>query len=100
MIDDRRVRCCIRPCRRSRPRRGSGAEVWICAKHWRAVDRGLRDEQWRLRMEFHRLRRSTRKCRYSPVALRRALIALWCDHAAAFNACIQDARIKAALGVT
>lgn len=76
----------IRGCRRSR-RNDKSYSQWLCPRHWKAVDKGLRDRF----LAAKRLRRDLQRYR----DLRAYL---WPSYVRAWEAVLHDAEIKAAFG--
>lgn len=89
-----RIRCCVLRCHRSCKSDGR-FHVWICGRHWRSVDRGLRDRHKAMKRETRRLARRGWPMAYSTRdANRCAAYAVVMAETAAFLAIVQDATIK------
>lgn len=74
-----RINCIVPGCRRSTGWRGRRHSQWLCARHWKTVDRALR--------EHHK--RNNR--RWRTVSDNEAC--------SGWQLCVEDATIKAAMGI-
>jgi len=98
-----RIKCAIGVCRRS-CRNDGRFKAYICGRCLKTADAALRAE-WKRRRQAHRafLRQWQAKTRPSPYATwranARACMALWIAANHGFMRCVQDARIKRAMGL-
>lgn len=92
-MTEARIRCCVEGCARSM-KNPQGYSAWLCSRHWHCTDVGLRNKFRQVKRTYRRCRRRDWRRTDGQTRLR-----IMHDLGAAWDALVEDARIKTAMNV-